>query len=656
MNGFKKNLNAIESGATETNENGHAYYIDGVGYVPNTVDEAATSFAAGNYKQSLYGLVTDGTMRIGVCNDLRYEGCWAVFSDFQLTFRAKNPEVLAEVITMTIPEAQNILGNHFGTSESLALDAAIIAAQDTEGEARYDAMVSLKNAMDAAQECIETYKKLSEALSNLRTAIEENPSSSKIGEANTLLAEAQDAYDSSTYDNAAAQEAIVALGEMAVAVRIGESGGEEQDFSNLIVNRDFDPAKGSKPSTIEGWVTTSMNGYKEHTCSYNRAGFELYQDLVGLPKGHYKVTVHTYYRAGYAEPDYQLFLSDPEKSHHTTLYATTSAGTASTKVMNLCEGALSETLGVNCDQLSNGLYVPNGTSATAAWFAAGHYLNELEFDVPEDGKVRIGLSKTEVEPDDYEVVGEWNLYFYPEIRVDYTNLIVNPDFDPAKGSKPSTIEGWVTTSMNGYKEHTCSYNRAGFELYQDLVGLPEGNYEVTVHTYYRAGYAEPDYQLFLSDPEKSHHTTLYATTSAGTASTKVMNLCEGALSETLGVNCDQLSNGLYVPNGTSATVAWFAAGHYLNALKFDVPSDGKARIGLSKTEVEPDDYEVVGAWNLYYLGKGSVTGIEETHDESVSKGIAVEFYNLSGQRLDRPQPGINIVRMADGSVRKVLLK
>ena len=467
MNGFKKNLNTIESGATETNENGHSYYIEGVGYVPNSVDEVATSFAAGNYKQSLYGLVTDGTMRIGICNDLRYEGCWAVWSDFQLTFRAKNPEVLAEVITMTIPDAQDILGNHFGVSESNALDAAIIAAQDTEGEARYDAMVTLKNAMDAAQECIETYKKLSEALSNLSTAISETPTSSKLEEAQSLLADVQDAYNNAAYDNAGALEAIVKLGEMAVAVRIGESGGEEQDFSDLIVNRDFDPDKGSKPSTIEGWVTTSMNGYKEHTCSYNRAGFELYQDLVGLPKGHYKVTVHTYYRAGYAEPDYQLF---------------------------------------------------------------------------------------------------------------------------------------------------------------------------------------------LSDPEKSHHTTLYATTSAGTASTKVMNLCEGALSETLGVNCDQLSNGLYVPNGTSATVAWFAAGHYLNALQFDVPSDGKARIGLSKTEVEPDDYEVVGAWNLYYLGKGGVTGIEETHVESASKGMPVEFYNLSGQRLDRPQPGINIVRMSDGSVRKVLMK
>jgi hypothetical protein len=207
--------------------------------------------------------------------------------------------------------------------------------------------------------------------------------------------------------------------------------------------------------------------------------------------------------------------------------------------------------------------------------------------------------------------------------------------------------------MNGYKQHTVSYNRAGFHLYQDLVGLKEGNYEVTVHTYYRAGYWY-DEEDHVNNGEETHLTTLYAETTAKRFETPVMNLYEDAQPTNLGVNCYQLTNGLYAPDGTIPTVAFFDEGHYLNTLPFSVPADGKARIGLIKTEVYPNDYEVVGAWHLYYLGRG-VTGIDETI-EPATKGVAVEFYTLSGVRIDRPQPGINIVRMSDGSVRKVFLK
>ena len=660
MNGFEKKLNAIEDGATEGTENGHTYYIDGVGYVPNTVDEAAASFQAGNYGQTLYGLVTDGTMRIGIRSDLRYEGCWAAWSDFHLTFRAKNPEVLAEVIDMTVPNAQELLANQMGVEESLAIDEAITAAQTSEGEARYDAMVSLKEAMDAAQTCIDTYKKLSEVIEGLRQAITDNPDSSHIGEAQTLLNEAEEAYNQGTWNNETALQKVEEIGAMAVTLKLGDNTDEEQDVSDLIVNRDFNPEPewGSKDGGwIKGWSTTAMNGYKEYTVSYNRAPFHLYQDLVGLPKGHYKVTVHTYYRAGYWNEEEQ-YIQQGKETHYTTLYAETTSNRAETPVLNLTEGATTEKYhDSKYYTLSNGLFAPDGTSGTAAWFAAGAYLNELEFDVGEDGKARIGLVKEETYPNDYEVVGEWNLYFYPEIREDVTSLIVNPDFipEPEWGSKDGGwIKGWSTTAMNGYKEHTVSYNRSGFHLYQDLVGLKEGNYEVTVHTYYRAGYWNEEEQ-YIQQGKETHYTTLYAETTENRAEIPVLNLTEGATTEKYhDSKYYTLSNGLYAPDGTTGTVAWFNAGAYLNTLQFQVPTDGKARIGLIKEETYPNDYEVVGEWHLYYLGRG-VTGIDETI-EPATKGVAVEFYTLSGVRIDRPQPGINIVRMSDGSVRKVFLK
>ena len=665
MNGYEKKMNLIDDGKTDAPlASDDVMIYDQSGYVPNSVEGAALAFENGRYTQKIFGLVTDGTLKIGVRNDLRYEGCWGVWSDFKLIFRAKNPEVLAEVLQASLPQAKEMLQNKCGAEEISALQAAIAAAEG-EPEDAYDALVALKLAMDAVTASTDNYALLHTAIANAEQTLNdyaETGSASALQTLTSLTEQAKAAYDANSYNAEQVAQTVVDLNAAVVAVKIPSGGGEEQDVSSLIVNNTFDPARGDKSAgTIEGWTTSAMNGYKENTVSYNRAGITLNQTLNGLPKGKYKVTVHTYYRAGYADADYALWQEDPAKSHLTTLYAQTSADRFEKPIMNLCEDAQPEQVGGSkCDQLSNGLYVPNGTSATVTWFNAGYYLNELEFTVPEDGNVTIGLEKTEVLPDDYEVVGAWHLYYYGDedepTVTDYTSVIVNPTFDPAKGDKSTgVIEGWTTSAMNGYKENTVSYNRAGITLYQTLNGLPAGEYEVTVHTYYRAGYADADFALWQEDPAKSHLTTLYAQTSEERFEKPIMNLCEDAQPEQVGGSkCDQLSNGLYVPNGTSSTVTWFNAGYYLNSLKFTVPKDGTVTIGLEKTEVLPDDYEVVGAWHLYYYGKTDV--IEVLQNNAVTTSVPAGIYGIDGSVRHELQKGINIVKMKDGSVKKVVIR
>ena len=583
---------------------------DGSGYVPNTVQGAVTAFTQGRYKQSLYGIVTDGTMKVGFRNNVRYEGCWAAFSDVRLIFRAKNPEVLAKVVETSIPNAIPLLDSKCGQAELSDLNSAITAAQTAEGEGMYNALVGLKNAMTAVKEGIEHYNSLNLALANLEEAIQANPTASHKAEAEQLFNEATAAYEAGSYDNETAAAKAEEVASMVVTLKLGDNvGGQEQDVTDLIVNPNFDPSKGDKNETrIDGWVTTALNGYKEYTASYNRSGFHLYQDLSGLPAGKYKVKVHTYYRAGYWNEEEQ-YIASGRDVHLTTFYAETSEENFNKPCMLLTEGATEESYYEGkAYTLTNGLYAPDGTTATAAWFSNGAYLNELEFTVPEDGKVRIGLKKDETLPNDYQVVGAWELYYYPEeeTRVDVTDLIVNPFLDPERGNKAETrIDGWVTTAMNGYKEWTASYNRSGFHLYQDLVGLPEGNYEVTVYTYYRAGYWNEEEQ-YIASGRDVHLTEFYTETSDGKESKPCLLLTEGATEEIYYEGkAYTLTSGLYAPDGTSATAAWFDNGAYLNTLRFSVPKDGKARIGLKKDETLPNDYQVVGAWHLYYLGGGS---------------------------------------------------
>jgi hypothetical protein len=143
-----------------------------------------------------------------------------------------------------------------------------------------------------------------------------------------------------------------------------------------------------------------------------------------------------------------------------------------------------------------------------------------------------------------------------------------------------------------------------------------------------------------------------------------MNLYEDASETDYGVKVYTLANGLYAPDGTSPTVEFFNQGHYLNKLQFYVGEDGKARIGLEKTEILANDYEVVGAWNLYYLGdlgedyiETAIEGVESATEAEV---VSTTIYSLNGTVLSAPQKGINILRsvLSDGSVKvqKVLVR
>jgi len=674
INTYKKLMNPYLSGVSETQLYSDDASIYSGGFAPNSAAGANAYFQAGLYKQTVYGLVTDGTMRIGYRNDLRYaDGSRAWWGPAKLIFRAKNAEALKEVIDMTISEANALTTSYCGTSELTAMGDAIDFAGSCEEEERYDALISLKAAMAEVDTCTVAYENLAVALTQLGQAIvnAENADEATIDEAQAAFDDAETAYNNRTYTRAEAEAAIETLSSYTVAIKMGKNTGSEDnpvDVSNLIVNNTFDPARGDKSTgTIEGWTTSAMNGYKENTVSYNRAAITLYQKLTGLPKGKYKVTVHTYYRAGYYNEE-ETRIANGEETHLTTLYAETSEKRNETAVMNLTEGA-SDTVPEGVSKyytLSNGKFAPDGTSPTVAYFNSGYYLNELTFMVPEDGEVTIGLQKTQVLANDYEVVGAWNLYYMgdPEEmnETDVSSLIVNNTFDPDRGSKSTgTIEGWTTSAMNGYKENSVSYNRAGINLYQDLSGLPEGTYKVTVHTYYRAGYYNEE-ETRIANGEETHLTTMYARTSDEEYAIKVMNLSEGA-SDAVPEGVSKyytLSNGKFAPDGTSPTVAYFNAGYYLNELPFYVGSDGKVRIGLSKTEVLANDYEVVGEWNLYYYGSGNnvdkLTDGIELVETTAADATPVAFYNLSGMRLSQPQRGINIIRMSDGTARKVMIQ
>ena len=68
-------------------------------------------------------------------------------------------------------------------------------------------------------------------------------------------------------------------------------------------------------------------------------------------------------------------------------------------------------------------------------------------------------------------------------------------------------------------------------------------------------------------------------------------------------------------------------------------------------EAQIDAYKAASQWKEFFFIETGVEGVTVDGDAT-----EVARYNLNGARLTAPQRGINVVRMSDGSTKKVLVK
>jgi hypothetical protein len=83
--------------------------------------------------------------------------------------------------------------------------------------------------------------------------------------------------------------------------------------------------------------------------------------------------------------------------------------------------------------------------------------------------------------------------------------------------------------------------------------------------------------------------------------------------------------------------------------------DGTLDFGVRVT-LTGSTWVCVDNFNLSYLGTEAPTGIKTIADDTNVDGIASEFFSVSGTRAKALQKGINIVKMSNGTVKKVIVK
>ena len=188
---------------------------------------------------------------------------------------------------------------------------------------------------------------------------------------------------------------------------------------------------------------------------------------------------------------------------------------------------------------------------------------------------------------------------------DITCLIVNPNFDN------NTTDGWTYTKDGGTNAaaYTCNefYNNT-FNFYQELTGLPNGSYQLSVQAFCRPGGngnttsgAYYDYYNGINNVTAE----LYI----NTQSSKVGNIYSykdnttGA--KTNDFHCTGLGDDNYwVPNNMEGASGYFADGAYVTETAARVTDDdsGKLRIGFRDGTLTAAQWTIFDNFKLYYYG------------------------------------------------------
>lgn len=289
---------------------GNADYAFNGKYIPNSMEGFAAACAESNeaYLTKVYALVTDGKLRVGVKEEARPAGHssdWAIFDNFKITYRGTSEAVLQQCVTPLIEQANALLEGKMYEGAKSSLQKAVAAVNAT---LNMDNIKALALEIKNAQAAIDAYKPLATAIENVKARYESNETTATTStEAkaiyNASLKTAKDAYDNGTVAEENIEAAIKELNKGYTQYFIYDvvpaaENGASVDISKVINNYDF--------ATMDktGWtikVTQNAAGFqKDNNIKavefYDNKGFDLYQELVGMPAGTYKLSARAYYR------------------------------------------------------------------------------------------------------------------------------------------------------------------------------------------------------------------------------------------------------------------------------------------------------------------------------------------------------------------------
>ena len=290
-------------------------------YVPTTTAAAAVYMGKGHYwNKPLYLAVTDGTLRIGLSNQINAKDAWSVIDRVRIEYIGNDAEAYALIAQQIEDEAQNldeVLGQ-----ETLkdAYKEIVKGAEDlTDIDAILEAADQASRLPDQIKLSVAAYESYATAIKAIYDEWEsrDDLSGDDADRLETYLTQSEepsDEFPNGTYLyiienrllNADQLAAEVLFAQQLLQTAILNSASEGSDLTSLIINPKFNDA-----TAWNGWTVTegrAESGYNmvhnagftdvfPVAAGYNLA-FEVSQEITGLSDGIYALTAQAFYRPG----------------------------------------------------------------------------------------------------------------------------------------------------------------------------------------------------------------------------------------------------------------------------------------------------------------------------------------------------------------------
>jgi len=409
-NAQKAVVNVMTGKTTDTEVYPNAYtYTEGedLYYVPNSMTDFSHACDNGLYENEVFGVVTDGKMRVGIRSlDGSIGNRWSIWDNFRIQYWGKNAEILTSVLTELIAQCQETLDEEpiMGTAEKESFQKAINDASESllkTGDDMFKAYLALLDAQSSANNNIEAYSKLQTSFDDLVAAIEEyqeTASQEALDNASQLMEEVGDAIDGGSYTTEEANAKITDIAAAITDLKVPATPATDDnpvDMTNLINNPTFDDAN------LSGWLGTAWGRggtVADGAEQYNKK-FDTYQEIVGLKQGTYAVGVQAFYRRGSSDNDYSIYTSEnPHSADNVVVYAVGDSAEWQTPLCAPSSEILSEdqlpegVVAGNCSVVGGaGNYIPNTMLAADGWFnQLDKYHNTVYVNVGADKTLRLG--------------------------------------------------------------------------------------------------------------------------------------------------------------------------------------------------------------------------------------------------------------------------
>lgn len=386
------------------------------GHTPNDKATAAKYFEAGLYQTDVYGVVTDGTLTVGIHG--KNDNHWVLWSPFTLVFEGKDATVLADVLQKAIAESGLLETKKQGKDVKSALSEALAAARNavngTDGEAMFNAYVALNKATAESRTSISAYAALEQANSLLANTIDlyqDDADTAILNDAIALNSSVNTELNNGSLSNDEAMGKIKTVNRTIIILKASAASDDNAvDMTDLIVNPDF------VNNNTDGWTVEKMDavcGVQNTVFEGYNGNFDICQIIEGAPEGTYKVSVNGFYRRGSSDNANSCYLND-STIIGASLYGNgadsvqlrdivyvdpiaTSAGEGSWKFITVNEEKF---------------FYPNDRATARNRFDNMIYENELFTNVGADGILKIGVRNTNKAKEDWTAMSNFRLTYY----------------------------------------------------------------------------------------------------------------------------------------------------------------------------------------------------------------------------------------------------